>query len=387
MTINKASIKDATSKTSIKIAIAVSAMIVALLVFMNVVVIEQSKDVFVSVVGTIDIDRNGQVLFSNLSSKGQINILTFDSQGRIRPKPLQEVYVENLQQVLLKVALIAIIASIFIGILSSRIFSRPLERLSSGIQKLRGNDYKFKLEKTGTLEFDLVIEEFNRLITELQRVENLRKDLISDTSHELKTPLTSLMGQLEGMKDGIFDATPERITKLLDNVYRLNEMVETLQEFSRIRNKNQNLNKTSVELKTVVNQVIDSLSNDIEKNKLKVVIDIPDKFQIKADSYMLQRVFENLVTNTLRYAHASNLTIRSDEKSIEIEDDGNGIDAEHLPYIFERFYRVEKSRNRKTGGLGLGLAIVKEIIDLHGWRVEVESRTEKVKGIKFTIVF
>lgn len=381
-------IKILLSKTSAKISLAVSGMVIAMLFVMNAVVIEQSKDVFVNVVGTVTIDSAGDLLFSPInpiSSRGQINILTFDSNGKIRPKPLQEVYVENLQQVLLKVALLAVAISLFIGIASSRIFSRPLNRLSSGIQKLRRNDYKFKLEKTGTLDFDIVIEEFNRLIDELQRVEDLRKDLISDTSHELKTPLTSLTGQLEGMKDNVLDSSPERITKLLDNVYRLNDLVERLQEFSRIRNKNAKLRKQDLVLKDVLERVIDSLKNDIQKQNLKINIDISSETRVRADEYLLQRIFENFITNTLRYAQATELTIRMMEGNLIIEDNGIGIDEEHLPFIFERFYRVEKSRNRKTGGLGLGLAIVQELVQSHGWKIEVESKTKEVPGIRFTI--
>lgn len=381
-------IKILLSKTSAKISLAVSGMVIAMLFVMNAVVIEQSKDVFVNVVGTVTIDSAGDLLFSPInpiSSRGQINILTFDSNGKIRPKPLQEVYVENLQQVLLKVALLAVAISLFIGIASSRIFSRPLNRLSSGIQKLRRNDYKFKLEKTGTLDFDIVIEEFNRLIDELQRVEDLRKDLISDTSHELKTPLTSLTGQLEGIKDNVLDSSPERITKLLDNVYRLNDLVERLQEFSRIRNKNAKLRKQDLVLKDVLERVIDSLRNDIKKQNLKINVDISSEKRINADEYLLQRIFENFITNTLRYAQATEFTIRMNEGNLIIEDNGIGIDEEHLPFIFERFYRVEKSRNRKTGGLGLGLAIVQELVQSHGWKIEVESKTKEVPGIRFTI--
>lgn len=381
-------IRTMLSKTSVKISLAVSGMIIAMLIVMNAVVIEQSKDVFVSVVGTVTIDSTGDLLFSpinQVSSKGQINILTFDTHGKIRPKPLQEIYVENLQEVLLKVALFAIAISFFIGIASSRIFSRPLNRLSSGIKKLRSNDYKFKLEKTGTIDFDIVIEEFNRLIDELQRVEDLRKDLISDTSHELKTPLTSLTGQLEGIKDNVLDSTPERINKLLDNVYRLNDLVERLQEFSRIRNKNTKLNKQNLVLKDLVERVIDSLPADLQKQNLKINIDIAPKTRVLADEYMLQRIFENLITNTLRYAQATELTIKIEKGNLLIEDNGIGIDKENLPFIFERFYRVEKSRNRKTGGLGLGLAIVQELVQSHGWKIDVVSRTEEVPGIRFTV--
>jgi signal transduction histidine kinase len=314
----------------------------------------------------------------------QYNILHFYQDGSERPRPLQEEFEDNFQKSLFSIVIISVCASFLIGLLITHIFTRPLRSLGSGMRKLRSNDYKQKLRDIGIEEFDDVICEFNRLTDELDRVEGLRKDLISDTSHELKTPLTSLRGQLEGVRDGVFEMDEPRVKKLIDQVSRISELVDRLQEFSRIQSKTVSLQKKRISLQSVVNDVVEDLKEDVSNKGMKIHFSMQNN-EVNADRDMLMQVIRNLIQNAISYSHAKNIEVGSDETSFWVKDDGIGIPKAHQKYIFERFYRVEKSRNRATGGLGLGLAIVKEIVDAHGWKISVEG--VKPKGVSFTIRF
>lgn len=369
-------------KISVQIAVIVSILCISLFIVLNNVLLQQSQQSFTSIVQTIKVAPNrARVIVPNQDP----NVVTFNEDGSIKVTPLQEQFSNLFQSSILRVGILAVAASLIIGFLTSQLFTRPLKDLQNGLKKLRDNNYKTTLEKTGTEELDSVIDDFNMLTEELKRVETLRKDLISDTSHELKTPLTSLLGQLQGVKDGVLELDENRVSLLLDQVNRLNDMVEKLQNFSRIRNKNNNLELEEVKLGEVINEVVDLYRDRFQKDDIEIVVDMDTEFIVKADGNLLEQVFINLIENTLKYAEASRIKIHMDNSNLIYEDNGIGIPKKHLPYLFERFYRVEKSRSRETGGLGLGLAIVKEILEAHGWEILVSSELQK--GVKFIIEF
>ncbi|MCA9380888.1 HAMP domain-containing histidine kinase [Candidatus Dojkabacteria bacterium] len=360
-------------KTSVKIALVISFTMLTLLSLLNIAVIEKSKDTFVNIVNTITIGPISRRVGMHGEEVNQYNILRFYQDGSERPKPLQEEFVESFQSSLVGIGIITIFVSFFIGFLASQFFVRPLKVLSSGMRKLKDNDYRLKLKNTGAEEFDEVICEFNHLTSELERIEKIRKDLISDTSHELKTPITSLIGQLQGIKDGVLTIDDERTDLLISQVERLSDIVERLQEFSRLQSKQLRLKKVDINLKDEIKRLVKQFKPELDKSGIKVNINIEDDFQLKADKDMLMQVFSNLLSNAIKYSKASNIKICLRKNKISFEDNGVGIDDQHKKYIFERFYRVEKSRNRKTGGLGLGLAIVKEIVTTHGWKIVVKD--------------
>jgi two-component system sensor histidine kinase BaeS len=390
------------SKTGTKIAITISLVCISLFVLLNVVVIKSSHDSLVNVLSGVRLEPlpgfssaiPGYRLYwahplrgtQTIGEMSGLDVMRFDmdSNSNTGPRSLADIFTERFQASLVSVGMIAIAASFGIGYLASRIFTKPLARLSKGMVKLRENDYRFKLEKTGTVEFDEVADEFNRLTDELQKVEVLRKDLIADTSHELKTPLASLLGQLEGIRDGVLHLDENRTNILLSQVHRLDDMVERLQEFSRLRNKSQSLRRSNINLRNVLEKVKTARQAELNSQNIAMNINTPAEFTINADEGLIEQVFNNLVSNTLAYSNARNISIEAHEEELSYSDDGIGIPVDHLPYIFERFYRVEKSRNRQTGGLGLGLAIVKEIIEAHGWQTKVES--QQPVGLKYRFI-
>ncbi|MCA9386735.1 HAMP domain-containing histidine kinase [Candidatus Dojkabacteria bacterium] len=362
-------------KTSVKIALVISFTMLTLLSLLNIAVIERSRSSFVDVVNTIAIGPISKRMGMNGEEVKQYNILRFYQDGSERPKPLQEEFVESFQSSLISIGVITVLVSFFIGFLASQFFVRPLRVLSTGMRKLKDNDYRLKLKNTGAEEFDEVICEFNHLTDELARIEKIRKDLILDTSHELKTPITSLLGQLQGIKDGVLNITADRTDLLIAQVHRLSDIVERLQEFSRLQSKQLRVKKSKVNLKTLVKTLVKQFKTELDENNIRTNINIPDTFEVYADKELLMQVFTNLLSNAIKYSKASNIKIylKNNNNTIVFQDNGIGILDEHKKYIFERFYRVEKSRNRKTGGLGLGLAIVKELITSHDWKIVVKD--------------
>ncbi|MBN1915448.1 HAMP domain-containing histidine kinase [Candidatus Dojkabacteria bacterium] len=372
------------NKTAFKITLIIAVFCTTLLALLNFMVIERSRKAFIEVInrGAIRVERPIDE-FDNRQGQFIFETSDRDADDTKRTRGPIETFTATFQKSLLLINLIGIIASVGIGFLAARIITEPLGQLEKGVKKLQENDYKFKLGKTGTHEFDKVIDEFNHLTTELERVETLRKDLISDTTHELKTPVTSLIGQLEGIKDGVLKPDKKRLQVLIDQVNRLDDLVERMQEYSRLRSKTAKLKIVSFLLKPFLRELIKPYSRELKG--IKIILEINPDYFLKADKSLFERVIINLLENSLKYSRGNIITIKANENTITFEDNGIGIPANNMPYIFERFYRVEKSRNRKTGGLGLGLAIVKEIIEAHGWKIEAHNG--KKSGLCYTIKF
>lgn len=295
---------------------------------------------------------------------------------------LERSFRQNLYVSVIIANFIGIIVSIILGSVIARFITKPLKDLNLGIRKLKESSYKFELKSVDDEDFDEVINEFNQLAKELEYLETLRKDLLSDISHEFKTPIASLMGQVQGLKDKVFEPTEERLNIISEQIERLNNLVERLQEYTRIKSKLIKLNLTKVDL----NKTVEFLKTYFEtenKNKMDIEVNVENNLKVKADKDMIEIILKNLIDNAIKYSGGDKITISADSEKIIVEDNGKGVSEKNLNYLFERFYRVEKSRNRSTGGLGLGLAIVKEIVEAHGWEIKVENIDPH--GLRFTI--
>ena len=231
-------------------------------------------------------------------------------------------------------------------------------------------------------------------ITRLQRLENIRRDFVANVSHELKTPITAIKGSVETLQSGAIDE-PDSATRFLDIIARqadrLNAIIEDLLALSRIE---QDEEKAGILLApTAVNSVIHSALQACQvkarDKQIKLSVDCPEELQCQASAPLLEQALVNLIDNAIKYSNeAGEVQLAAhayaDRLEITVRDFGCGIDREHLPRLFERFYRVDKARSRKQGGTGLGLAIVKHIIQAHGGEVRVDSAPGT--GSTFTIV-
>ncbi|MEA2088115.1 MAG: phosphate regulon sensor histidine kinase PhoR [Candidatus Caldatribacteriota bacterium] len=231
-------------------------------------------------------------------------------------------------------------------------------------------------------------------ITEIKKLEKMRSEFVANVSHELRTPLTSIQGFVETLKEGAIN-DPEKARHFLKIIEkqsnRLNNLIEELLQLSKIESQEIAMNLQSINLRDLIDKIISEFKKKIEQKDHKIKINIsPQLSLIKADPEQIEVVFRNLLDNALKYTpDGGEIYISALEKAeniyIEIADNGIGISAEHLPRIFERFYRANKDRSRKLGGTGLGLAIVKHIVQAHQGTIGVESKPGKGSKFSFTL--
>lgn len=226
-------------------------------------------------------------------------------------------------------------------------------------------------------------------ITEIRKLETMRKDFVANVSHELKTPLTSIKGYIETLLDGAIEdkANSREFLKIIqEHSERLDSLISDLLELSSLESKEIKLNKQKIGLKYLVDSILLGFKAQIKNVDIRVEDNLENDFEISLDKERIQQVFINLIDNAIKFNRENGFIkiyneTKNDKIKIVIEDSGIGIPAKDIPRIFERFYRVDKARSRDLGGTGLGLSIVKHIIELHGGSVGVES-TEGL-GSKF----
>jgi two-component system phosphate regulon sensor histidine kinase PhoR len=230
-------------------------------------------------------------------------------------------------------------------------------------------------------------------LTEVRRLENVRRDFVANVSHELKTPLTSISGYAETLLGDSADAatTQRFLGTILSNARRMQRLVDDLLDLSRIEAGRWQPNRTEVDVAAVARESWAALAGRAEVHHVELVLDVaPDATVVHADLDALRQIFTNLMDNSLRHTAAGGritcLARRvAGAVSVAVRDNGTGITQDHLPRIFERFYRADSSRSRDEGGTGLGLAIVKHLVEAHGGRVYAES--ERGRGTTVTGVF
>ena len=229
-------------------------------------------------------------------------------------------------------------------------------------------------------------------ITGLKYLDTLKRDFVANVSHELKTPITAIKGFIEVLRDGSINQ-PENAKRFLDIVYknseRLNAIVEDLLSLSRLEEKTIDIKFEESDIKSVLLTAVENCDLIAKEKAINIELTCPENIFIKINKQLIIQAMENLLNNSIKYSD-NNTTIRvsanveSGKFYLKVQDEGCGFSKEHIPRIFERFYRIDKSRSRDEGGTGLGLAIVKHITQVHNGSVEVES--EPGKGSTFTII-
>ncbi|MDD4564377.1 MAG: ATP-binding protein [Eubacteriales bacterium] len=236
-------------------------------------------------------------------------------------------------------------------------------------------------------------EQLKATMKENKKAERIRKDFVSNVTHELKTPLTSISGFVETLQDGAAE-DPEIRTKFLDIIAieaaRLKRLIEDILIISDIENKREVNTDSDINVRESIEEILDSLGPVIEAKKVKIVTHYAYEIYIGGNNDRFKQLLMNLIENAIKYSHdGGTVTVSAVKKEgkvyISVSDEGIGIPREHMPRLFERFYRVDKSRSQKAGGTGLGLAIVKHIAALFEAEIQVES--EQGKGSTFTVIF
>lgn len=230
-------------------------------------------------------------------------------------------------------------------------------------------------------------------ITQEQNLEEMRREFIANVSHELRTPISLIAGYGEAIIDGVEESPEQRngfIRVILDEAHRLKRLVEDLLELSRLQSGFIKIEKEWVNIEQVAKGVREKFHNVLNEDTTKFHIEIGEGAEVVwTDRFRLEQILINLVSNAARYAPGGAIKLYSENREhntiISISDTGRGIPASDIPFVFERFYRADKSRNRESGGTGLGLAIVKNLVEAHQGTIKVES--QEGKGTVFTISF
>ena len=227
-------------------------------------------------------------------------------------------------------------------------------------------------------------------VTRLERLEQMRQEFLSNVSHELRTPLTAILAFIETLEAGAIDdkeASQRFLSIIRRNTVRMNELLEDILELSAIETGKMQVRAENVELAPIVTDVISSLDAKASEKQVVISSEVDEQAMVYADARRLEQMLTNLVENAIKFNRPEGSVKIKHERGrrdrIIVEDSGEGIPAQHLERLFERFYRVDRARSREQGGMGLGLAIVKHLARAHGGEVTVTS--EVGKGSTFTI--
>ena len=274
--------------------------------------------------------------------------------------------------------------SVLLGIIFSRKLTNPIKRLTRAAQAIGEGDLKSRVAFSGKDEISNLSDMFNRMSRTLEIQESLRKKLISNVAHELRTPISAMRGEIEGVMDGLVPLDREQLQSLHEETGRLMKIVEGIEELSRAEASALTLKKQPVELRPFLKNILDRFAITLADKGVTTELVCAEGLVVNADPDRLGQIIINLLSNALRAVDkGGNIWISAGKKStgvfIEVRDTGCGIKAEDLPFIFERFYRTA------DGGLGLGLAIVKELVDAHEGRIEAASGPGK--GASFIVIF
>lgn len=285
----------------------------------------------------------------------------------------------------------AAIAAMGIALVISRVITRPIVTLTRGIQRMGRGDLSVRVPVKGSGELKRLSETFNVMSEKLEMLDKSRNQFVSNASHELKTPLSTMKILLENiiyqpeMDSGL---RTEFLTDINREINRLNLIISDLLTLVSMDSKTMRLNRDTFRFADVVTDVVHRLSIVAEKRRQEIKLQISDPCEMYADTAKLTQVVYNIMDNAIKYTPEGGLIrvrlVRSGRDAIlRISDNGPGIPKEDQPHIFDRFYRVDKSRGRDSGGTGLGLSIVNQLVLMHGGSVSVQS--EEGQGSTFTV--
>ncbi|MBO1625264.1 sensor histidine kinase [Bacillus arachidis] len=357
---------------------------------------------------------------TNINSRGTVELndtfyryVKFDfyfphnEEGSIFVLNKQSSYVELTEKLFPILFISLLLLAIFIiGLLSyfvSRSVIKPILILKDATGRIKEGDLHFQIPVTSHDEIGQLNQAFEEMRQKLKesievqaQYEENRKELISNISHDLKTPITSIIGYVEGIKDGVAN-TPEKMDKYLTTIYtkatHMDTLIDELFLFSKLDLNRVPFQFETIELYMFMEDLIEEMRMDLSKYGINLHLQSlkASQFYVIADREKVKRVISNLIHNSVKYMDKPQkeitVTLLDEENAVivRVTDNGLGIESDKLPYIFERFYRAEQSRNSSTGGSGLGLAIAKQIVEEHGGKIWAESKLGESTSIFFSL--
>ena len=285
----------------------------------------------------------------------------------------------TVNQVILIIGIVSVGSIVVVSAMISKSISIPIMKVSRMAKLIETGQYKKEVETRSDIkEIDELIASINNLSLALDEQEMLRKQLTTDIAHELRTPLTTIKGHLDVMIAGIWEPTPERLVSINEEVVRISRMVDELRHLSKYDSERTKLELANIRLDELLESIIYNYQVQAFEKNIEIHSQIEPVIAL-VDEKKFSQVLINLLSNAIKYTNVGGVitvTCQSDEKYIyiKVSDSGIGIPDVDLKHIFERFYRVDKSRSKETGGIGVGLTIAKSIVEAHGGVITVLSK-------------
>lgn len=353
-------------------------------------------------------DANGQVIYDNLSSEtvlvstlpltlnGQpsltltINLERDSATASPNNETLIPPFVQP-EEIILLITFVGAVIGILFGILMSRTLTSSLDDLVQATAEIGAGKLNRRVAIKGTEEIALLTKSFNDMVGRLERAETLRRNIVGDVAHELRTPITALQANIYAILDDAYPMTKTEIAGLYEQTRLLSRLVNDLHELSQAEARQLPMNRRGIDLSRSLEEFSASFRSVAENKGVLLQLTIPDHLPpVYVDEDRIHQVFHNVLSNAIRHTPTGGRVdiytqTYADYLQIYVKDTGEGITSEHLPNVFERFYRADYARSRDAGGTGLGLAIARAIVEAHEGKITVESAGISGQGTTFII--
>lgn len=297
-------------------------------------------------------------------------------------------FLNTLNKISALVGIISVLIAIVLSSIMAKRLSSPISRVIKTSRMIEKGNYSDRVDvKSNIKEINQLTETINTLAASLEKQENLRKRLTGDVAHELRTPIATLQSHMEAMIDGIWEADEERLKSCHEEIVRIGKLVGDLEKLTRLENERLVLDKTTFDISELIKGIALNFESQFKAKGVNLSFE-EKRTEITGDRDKISQVIINLLSNSLKYTPEGGsvevcVSREEDYVVIRFKDNGIGISSEDLPFIFERFYRADKSRSRMTGGSGIGLSIVKTIVEAHGGTIEARSKINE--GSEFIV--
>jgi signal transduction histidine kinase len=306
-----------------------------------------------------------------------VGTITIETFGPYFYSASEATFISGFNNLMIWLGIAAVVASGVVSLIWAGSLSRPITRAAQGVRRIADGDFQTRVQGAAhTREYRELATGINDLALALAGGERWQRQLTSDVAHELRTPLTLLQGNLEAIRDGVCEATPEMVDSLHEEARRLGRLVDDLGKISLLEQENLALEKSDFDLADLLQGILAQFAAEARRKGISLIFSAQSS-PTHADRDRLRQVFVNLVSNALAYTECGEIRVDlmkdNDYYRATVRDSGSGIAAEDLPHVFERFYRADKSRNRATGGVGIGLTVANAIVHAHQGLIAVES--------------